>query len=65
MYGFLAIFDMHDTCMWFLGYDLSLGWRMLGLTMDFPSLSISDIGVVLWVHFFVFMVGSHVSFSLG
>ena len=33
--------------------------------MDFPSLAISRIVMVLWVHFFVFLVGSHVSFSLG
>ena len=35
------------------------------LTMDFPSLSISRIAMVLWVHLFVFIVGSHVSFNLG
>jgi len=35
------------------------------LTMDFASLSIFGITMVLWVYFFVFMVSSHVSFRLG
>ena len=28
MYDFFTSFGMHDTCMWFLGYDLSLEWRI-------------------------------------
>jgi len=28
MYDFLASFGMHCTCMWFLGYDLSLAWKI-------------------------------------
>jgi len=36
-----------------------------GLTVDFHSLAISLIVMVLWVYFFVFLDGSHVSFSLG
>jgi len=35
------------------------------LTLDLPSLAIYEISMVLKVHFFVFLVGSHVSFSLG
>lgn len=35
------------------------------LTMDLPSLAISWVAMVLWVHFFVSLIGSHVSFSLG
>ena len=35
------------------------------LTMDFHSLAIFGITMVLWVHLFVFLVGSYVSFNLG
>lgn len=28
MYGFIASFGMHGTCMWFLSYDMSLTWRI-------------------------------------
>ena len=43
-------------CHWHGGFS--------GLTLDLSSLAISGIATVLWVHFFVFLVGSHVSFSL-
>jgi len=35
------------------------------LTVEFPNLAISWIAIVLWVYFFTFLVGPHVSFSLG
>ncbi len=28
MYVFLTSFGMHGICMWFLGYDMSLAWRI-------------------------------------
>ena len=28
MYVFLASFGMHGICMWFIGHDLSLAWRI-------------------------------------
>ena len=34
-----------------------------GLIMNFPSLSIFGISVALWVHLFLFLVGSHVSLA--
>jgi len=38
---------------------------LLGLVVDLHSLAISWIAMVLWVHFFVFLVGYHVSFNLS
>ena len=35
----------------------------LALTVDFPSIETSWIAMVLWVHFIVFLVGSHVSLA--
>ena len=45
MYVFLTIFGMYGICMWFVGCDLSLAWRMVGFDSGFPSLSISWIDV--------------------
>jgi len=47
MYDFFTSFGMHGTCMWFLGYDLSLAWRMVGIDSGFPSLDISWIAMVI------------------
>ena len=41
MYDFFTSFGMHGTCMWFLGYDLSLAWRVVGIYSGLPSLAIS------------------------
>ena len=38
---------------------------LLGLTVDLPSLTISWITMMLWVHFFVFLVGSNVPLVVG
>jgi len=35
MHDFLAIFGMHDTCIWFLGHDLSLSWRFAWIDISF------------------------------
>ena len=35
------------------------------LTMDFPSLSVSLIAMVLWVSFLLFLVGSLVPYGCG
>ncbi len=57
---------MHDTCMWFLGYDMSLAWRMVGIDSGLPSLEISWITmVIVGLLSMLFLVGSNVSFSLG
>ena len=47
MYDFFTSFGMHGTCMWFLGYDLSLAWMMAGIDSGLPSLSISWIAMVI------------------
>jgi len=31
VYLFLTSFGMHGICMWFVGFDLSLAWRMVGI----------------------------------
>jgi len=51
--------------MWFFGHDLSLGWRIAWIDNGFscPCHFWDSHGVV--VSFLCFMVGSHVSFSLG
>jgi len=28
IYGFLTSFGIHGICMWFIGHDLSLAWRI-------------------------------------
>jgi len=40
-------FCMHDTCIWFLGYDMSLSWRLSSIHNGFPSLAISWITMVI------------------
>jgi len=65
MYGFLASFCMHSTCMWFLSYELSWHGGFLGLTVVLHSLSISWITMALWVPFFRFLVGSQVPLVAG
>ena len=47
MYGFFPSFGMHGTCMWFLGCDLSLAWRISWIDNGLPSLAISWIAMVI------------------
>jgi len=47
MYDLFSSFGMHDTCIWFLGYDLSLAWRMAGIDSGLSSLAISWIAMVI------------------
>ena len=47
MYDFFISFGMHATCMWFLIYDLSLAWRMVGNDSGLPSVAISWITMVI------------------
>ena len=35
MYVFLTSFGMHGICMWFIGHDMSLTWRMDGIDSGF------------------------------
>ena len=66
MYDFLASFDMHRICMWFIGYDMSLAWRIAWIDSGFSYPSISWITMVLWVlSSSFFMVGAHVPLVVG
>jgi len=56
MYVFLTSFGMHGTCIWFMGHDLSLTWKIFGLIVHFTSLAISWIAMLLWVYFFVYQL---------
>ena len=47
MYDLFTSFGMHGTCMWFLGYDLSLAWRMVGIDSGLLGLAISWIAMVI------------------
>ena len=47
MYDLFTSFGMHGTCMWFLGCDLSLAWRISYIDSGLPSLSISWIAMVI------------------
>jgi len=50
--------------MWFLGYDLSLAWRIGGIDSGLPSLAISWIDMMIMGSIsFLFLVGSHVSLA--
>ena len=48
MYGFLDSFGMQGTCMWLLGYDLSLAWRISWIDSGFtyPFHFLDNHGVV-------------------
>jgi len=49
------------ACMWFLGYDLSLAWRIAWIDNGLPSLAISCIALVIVGLISLFsLVGSHV-----
>ena len=37
MYDFFTSFGIHGTCMWFLGYDLSLAWRIAWIDNGFAQ----------------------------
>lgn len=37
MYDFLTIFGMHSICMWFIGHDLSLAWRIVWIDNGFTQ----------------------------
>lgn len=37
MYVFLTSFGMHGICMWFIGHDLSLAWRMAWIDSVFSQ----------------------------
>jgi len=55
---------MHGICMWFLGCDLSLAWRISWIDSGLPSLSISWIAmVIVGVLSLFFLVDSHVSLA--
>jgi len=47
MYDFITSFGMHGICMWIIGYDLSLAWRIAWVDIGLPSLSISWIAKVI------------------
>ena len=47
MYVFLTSFGMHCTCMWFLGCELSLAWKIIWIDSGFPNLAISWIAMVI------------------
>ena len=62
MYVSFTSFGMYGTCMWFLGCDLSLTWRIAQINNGLPSLSISQIAmVIVGLLSLFFLVGSHVS----
>lgn len=64
MYDLFISFGMHDTCMWFVGFDLSLAWRMDGIDSGLPSLAISWVAmVIVGLLPLFFLVGSHVSLA--
>ena len=46
MYDFFTNFVMHDICMWILGYDLSLTWKINWIDSGLPKLFISWISMV-------------------
>ena len=65
MYVFLTSFACMAYACGLLVMICNLHGAFPRLTVDLPSLAISGIAMVLWVHSFIFMVGSHVCFSLG
>ena len=60
MYVFLTSFAMHGTCMWFLGYDISLAWRISWIDSGFayPCHFLDSHGVVGFPTCFFFIVGA-------
>ena len=47
MYVYFTGFGMHRICVWVVGCDLSLAWRMLGIDNRLPRISISWIDMVI------------------
>ena len=64
MYVVFTSFGMNEICMWILGHDLSLAWRIAWIESGFPSLSISWIAMlIMGLLALFFLVGSHVSLA--
>ena len=49
---FLTSFGMHDICMWIIGHDLSLAWRIAWIDNGSPWIAMEIVGLFpyfLWL----------------